>query len=190
MDTEHLKVFVEVVQQGSFAAAARKFDIDPSVVTRAITALEKDLGLRLLERTTRQLLLTSAGKVYHESACKLLQDMQQAADEARDLADTPAGIVRVTTSVTYGYTVVLPMLPALREAYPALEIDLLLSDEIVDILAEGVDVALRLRQDSDTSLAGTRLAKIRYHACLRAQARAGIRRIREATDTRNAVGSY
>ena len=116
MDTEHLKVFVEVVQQGSFAAAARKFDIDPSVVTRAITALEKDLGLRLLERTTRQLLLTSAGKVYHESACKLLQDMQQAADEARDLADTPAGVVRVTTSVTYGYTVVLPMLPALRTA--------------------------------------------------------------------------
>jgi DNA-binding transcriptional LysR family regulator len=165
MDTEHLKVFVEVVQQGSFAAAARKFDIDPSVVTRAITALEKDLGLRLLERTTRQLLLTSAGKVYHESACKLLQDMQQAADEARDLADTPAGIVRVTTSVTYGYTVVLPMLPALREAYPALEIDLLLSDEIVDILAEGVDVALRLRQDSDTSLVGTRLARIHYHVC-------------------------
>ena len=132
MDTEHLKVFVEVVQQGSFAAAARKFDIDPSVVTRAITALEKDLGLRLLERTTRQLLLTSAGKVYHESACKLLQGMQQAADEARDLADTPAGIVRVTASVSYGYTVVLPMLPALREAYPALEIDLLLSDAIVE----------------------------------------------------------
>ena len=165
MDTEHLKVFVEVVQQGSFAAAARKFDIDPSVVTRAITALEKDLGLRLLERTTRQLLLTPAGKAYHESACKLLQDMQQAADEARDLADTAAGIVRVTTSVTYGYTVVLPMLPALREAYPALEIDLLLSDEIVDLLAEGVDVALRLRQDSDTSLVGTRLARIRYHVC-------------------------
>jgi DNA-binding transcriptional LysR family regulator len=135
------------------------------VVTRAITALEKDLGLRLLERTTRQLLLTSAGKVYHESACKLLQGMQQAADEARDLADTPAGVVRVTTSVTYGYTVVLPMLPALREAYPALEIDLLLSDEIVDLLAEGVDVALRLRQDSDTSLVGTRLARIRYHVC-------------------------
>jgi DNA-binding transcriptional LysR family regulator len=165
MDTEHLKVFVEVVQQGSFAAAARKFDVDPSIITRAIAALEKDLGLRLLERTTRQLLLTSAGKVYHESASKLLQDMQQAADEARDLVDTPAGIVRVTTSVTYGYTVVLPMLPALREAYPALEIDLLLSDEIVDILAEGIDVALRLRQDSDTSLVGTRLARIRYHVC-------------------------
>ena len=165
MDTEHLKVFVEVVQQGSFAAVARKFDIDPSAVTRAITSLERDLGLRLLERTTRQLVLTAAGKAYHENACKLLQDMQQAADEARDLAGSPVGVVRVTTSVAYGHTVLLPLLPALRAAYPALEIDLLLSDAIVDFVAEGVDVALRLRQDSDTSLVGTRLARIRYHIC-------------------------
>ncbi|HWK43489.1 MAG TPA: LysR family transcriptional regulator [Stellaceae bacterium] len=165
MDTEHLKTFVEVVQQGSFAAAARKFDIDPSVVTRAIASLERDLGLRLLERTTRQLVLTEAGKLYHENACKLLRDLQQAADEARDLAGRPAGIVRVTTSVTYGYAVILPLLPALREAHPALEIDLLLSDSIVDLLAERVDVALRLRQEADTSLIGTRLAKIRYHVC-------------------------
>lgn len=165
MDTDHLKVFVEVVQQGSFAAVARKFDMDPSAVTRAITSLEKDLGLRLLERTTRQLVLTAAGKAYHENACKLLQDMQQAADEARDLAGSPAGVVRVTTSVAYGHTVLLPLLPALRAAYPALEIDLLLSDAIVDFVAEGVDVALRLRQESDTSLVGTRLARIRYHIC-------------------------
>src|SRR3954471_15722656 len=165
MDTEHLKVFVEVVQQESFAAAARKLDIDPSAVTRAVTSLEKDLGVRLLERTTRQLVLTEAGKLYHENACKLLQDMQQAADEVRDLAGTPAGIVRVTTSVTYGYAVLLPMLPALREAYPALEIDLLLSDSIFDFWAGRADVALRLRQDPDSSLVGTRLAKIRFYTC-------------------------
>src|ERR1700680_2738717 len=165
MDTEHLKTFVEVVQQGSFAAAARKLDIDPSGVTRAIASLEKDLGLRLLERTTRQLVLTEAGKVYHENACTLLQDLQQAADEARDLAGRPAGIVRVTTALTSGYAVILPLLPALREAHPALEIDLLLSDSIVDLLAERVDVALRLRQETDTSLVGTRLARIRYHVC-------------------------
>ena len=165
MDTEHLKTFVEVVQQGSFAAAARKLDIDPSGVTRAVASLERDLGLRLLERTTRQLVLTEAGKVYHENACKLLQDLQQAADEARDLAGRPAGVVRVTTSVTYGYAVVLPLLPALREAHPALAIDLMLSDSIVDLLAERVDVALRLRQETDTSLIGTRLARIRYCVC-------------------------
>ena len=166
MDTEHLKMFVEIVQQGSFAAAARKFDIDPSAVTRAMTTLEKDLGVRLLERTTRQLVLTEAGKLYHENACKLLQDMQQAADAARDLDGNPAGIVRVTTSTTYGYAVILPLLSALREAYPALEIDLLLSDAIVDLVAERVDVALRLRQETDTSLVGTRLTKIRYHVCV------------------------
>lgn len=165
MDTEHLKIFVEVVQQGSFAAAARKFDIDPSAATRAVTSLEKDLGLRLLQRTTRQLVLTEAGKTYHENACKLLRDMQQAADEARDLAGSPAGIVRVATSMTYGHAVVMPLLPALHAAYPALEIDLLLSDSIVDLVAERIDVALRLRQDVDTSLIGSRLAKIRYHIC-------------------------
>ncbi len=165
MDTDHLKMFAEVVQQGSFAAAARQLDIDPSVVTRAVTALERDLGLRLLERTTRQLVLTQAGKVYHKHACDLLQQLQQAADEARDLADNPAGIVRVTASVTYGYAVLLPLLPALREAYPALEIDLLLSDAIVDLVAERVDVALRLRQAADTSLIGVRLARIRYRVC-------------------------
>ena len=169
MDTEHLKIFVEVVQQGSFAAAARKFDIDPSAVTRAISPLEKDLGLRLLERTTRQLVLTEVGKTYHENACKLLQDMQQAVDEARDLAGKPAGVVRVTASTTYGYAVLLPSLPALRDACPALEIDLLLSDAIVDLVAERVDVALRLRQESDTSLVGTRLARIRYHVCVSPQ---------------------
>lgn len=165
MDTEHLRTFVEVVQQGSFAAAARKLDIDPSGVTRVIASLERDLGLRLLERTTRQLMLTEAGKVYHENACKLLQDLQRAIDEARDLAGRPGGLVRVATSVTYGYAVILPLLPALREAHPALEIDLLLSDSIVDILAERVDVAFRLRQEYDTSLIGTRLTEIRHRVC-------------------------
>lgn len=162
MDTNHLKIFTEVVRQGSFAAAARAMDIDPSAATRAITSLEKDLGLRLLERTTRHLVLTEAGRKYHDNACKMLEDLQQAVDEARDLAGSPRGVVRVTASVTYGYAVLLPLLPLLRATYPELEVELLLSDEIVDLLAERVDVALRLRQEEDTSLVGTRLAKIKY----------------------------
>ena len=152
MDTNHLKIFTEVVRQGSFAAAARAMDIDPSAATRAITSLEKDLGLRLLERTTRHLVLTEAGRKYHDNACKMLEDLQQAVDEARDLAGSPRGVVRVTASVTYGYAVLLPLLPLLRTTYPELEVELLLSDEIVDLLAERVDVALRLRQEEDTSL--------------------------------------
>jgi DNA-binding transcriptional LysR family regulator len=165
MDTEHLKLFVEVVQQGSFAAAARKLDIDPSAVTRAVSALERDLAFRLFERTTRRLVVTEAGKIYHDYASKLLQNLQQAADEARDLAGNTAGVVRVTASVTFGYTVIMPLLPALRAAHPSLEIDLLLTDTLVDLVNERVDVALRLRQDTDTSMIGTRLAKIRYHIC-------------------------
>jgi DNA-binding transcriptional LysR family regulator len=162
MDTDHLKIFAEVVRQGSFAAAARAMDIDPSAATRAIASLERDLGLRLLQRTTRQLVLTEAGHKYHDNTCRLLNDLQQAADEARDVAGSAKGVVRVTASVTYGYAVLLPLLPLLRRTFPLLEVDLLLSDEVVDLLTERVDVALRLRQEDDTSLIGTRLAKIRY----------------------------
>ncbi|UXV18036.1 LysR family transcriptional regulator [Pseudomonas fluorescens] len=165
MDTSHLALFVETAQKGSFAAAARSFDIDPSAVTRAVTTLEKSLGLRLLERTTRRVALTEAGKIYYEHARKLLQDLAHASDQARDVVGSPAGIVRVTASVTFGYRVLIPLLPALRESFPEIEVDLLLSDTLVDLVGEGVDIALRLRQPTDTSMIGTRLAKIRYHVC-------------------------
>ena len=165
MDTEQLKTFVEVVRLGSFAAVARELATDPSAVTRAIAALEKTLGVRLLERTTRRLALTKAGAAYHETVRDLLRDLQRAGDEARDLAGQPEGVVRVTASVTFGYAVLVPMLTALREAYPGLEIDLLLTDSVIDLVAERVDVALRLRQAADSSLIGVRLARIRYHVC-------------------------
>lgn len=165
MDTEQLRTFVEVVRLGSFASAARLLDSDPSAVTRAVAALEKDLGVRLLERTTRRLALTEAGAAYHESVSSLLKGLQRASDEARDLAGQPEGVVRVTASVSYGHTVIVPMLPALCKAYPALEIDLLLTDSVVDLVAERVDVALRLRQAVDSSLVGVRLTRIRYHVC-------------------------
>jgi DNA-binding transcriptional LysR family regulator len=109
MDTDHLKIFAEVVRQGSFAAAARAMDIDPSAATRATASLERDLGL-FLERTTRQLVLTEAGHKYHDNICRLLDGLQQATDEARDVAGSAKGVVRVTASVTYGYAVLLPLL--------------------------------------------------------------------------------
>jgi DNA-binding transcriptional LysR family regulator len=165
MDTEQLKTFVEVVRLGSFAAVAREFSTDPSAVTRSIAALEKSLGVRLLERTTRRLALTKAGAAYHESVRGLLKDLERATDEARDLAGQPEGVVRVTASVSYGYAVLVPMLATLRKAYPRLEIDLRLTDSIVDLVAERVDVALRLRQAADSSLVGVRLARIRYYVC-------------------------
>jgi DNA-binding transcriptional LysR family regulator len=165
VDTDHLKIFVEIVKQGSFAAAARRLDLDPSVATRAIAALEKELGSRLMERTSRHLVLTETGRFYHERACHLVQDLQQAADEARDLTAEPSGVVRVTASVTYGHAVVLPLLQGLHKAHPGLEVDLQLSDSNVDLIRERVDFALRLRQEMNTALVGTRLARIRYYIC-------------------------
>jgi DNA-binding transcriptional LysR family regulator len=165
MDTDHLKIFVEIVKQGSFAAAARQLDLDPSVATRAIAALEKELGSRLMERTSRHLVLTDTGRSYHDRACRLVQDLQQAADEARDLTAEPRGVVRLATSVTYGHAVVLPLLEGLHKAHPGLEVDLQLSDSNVDVIRERIDFALRLRPEVDTALVGARLARIRYYIC-------------------------
>jgi DNA-binding transcriptional LysR family regulator len=165
MDTDHLKIFVEIVKQGSFAAAARQLDLDPSVATRAIAALERELGSRLMERTSRHLVLTETGRFYHDRACRLVEDLQQAADEARDLTAEPRGVVRVAASVTYGHAVVLPLLEGLHKAHPGLEVDLQLSDSNVDLVRERVDFALRLRKEIDTAFVGTRLASIRYHIC-------------------------
>jgi DNA-binding transcriptional LysR family regulator len=91
MDTNYLKIFVEVVKQGSFASAARQLDLDPSVATRAIAALEKELGSRLMERTSRHLVLTDTGRFYYERACRLVQDLQQGSRSDRRIPRCRAG---------------------------------------------------------------------------------------------------
>jgi DNA-binding transcriptional LysR family regulator len=164
MDIQQLRIFVEVVQQGSFAGAARRLDLAPSVVTRSVAALEAELGVRLMQRTTRKLSLTSAGAAYCEQVLEVLQRLDQAGEEARASTAETRGTVRLTTSVAYGQTVVVPMLPRLHARHPGLEIDLLLTDAVVDIVAHGIDLALRLGPPTDSSLVGSQLTPMRYHA--------------------------
>lgn len=161
MDTRHLKIFVEVVQQGSFAGAARALDMDPSAVTRAVAALEAALGARLLQRTTRQVALTEAGAGYLERVRPLLDELTRAGEELQDTTGQVRGVVRVTASVAYGQTVLVPMLPALHAKHPGLEVDLVLSDAVVDLVAQRIDVALRLGPAVVSSLVGLKLAPVR-----------------------------
>jgi DNA-binding transcriptional LysR family regulator len=161
MDTQHLKTFVEVVQQGSFAGAARTLDMDPSAVTRAVAAVEAALGTRLLQRTTRKVALTEAGAGYLERVRPLLDELERAGEELRSTTGEVRGTVRVTASVAYGQTVLVPMLPALHAAHPGLEIDLVLSDAVVDLVGQRIDVALRLGPAVDSSLVGLKLAPVR-----------------------------
>jgi DNA-binding transcriptional LysR family regulator len=161
MDTQHLKTFVEVVHQGSFAGAARALDMDPSAVTRAVAAIESALGARLLQRTTRSVALTEAGAGYLERVRPLLEELERAGEELQSSAGQVRGTVRVTASVAYGQTVLVPLLPALHAEHPQLEIDLVLSDAVVDLVAQRIDVALRLGPAVDSSLVGLQLAPVR-----------------------------
>lgn len=165
MDIQQLRTFVDVVHHGSFAAAARHLDMAPSMVTRSVAALERELGVRLMQRTTRKLSLTEAGAAYYERVRGLLEGLDRASDEARATAGDVTGPVRITSSVTFGQTVLVPLLPALRERHPGLQLDLFLTDAMVDLVAERLDLAVRLGPAQDSSLIGQQLLAIRYRVC-------------------------
>ncbi|WP_341678846.1 LysR family transcriptional regulator [Niveibacterium sp. SC-1] len=161
MDTVQLKVFLEVVKQGSFAAAARRLELDPSAVTRAIAALEATLQARLFNRTTRRLALTEAGTAFFEQAAPALEQLERAADEARS-SNQATGLVRITMSAGFGQHVLLPLLPELHRLHPGIEIELQLTEAVLDLVKGETDIALRLGSSADGSLVGLPLRPMRY----------------------------
>ena len=165
MDIQQLRTLMEVVHHGSFAGAARQLNVAPSMVSRAVAAIESDLGVRLLQRTTRRLALTDAGKTYVDQVSHALSALDSANDTARASAGEVRGTVRVTASVAYGQTVLVPLLKRLHQRHPQLQVELLLTDAVVDLVADRVDVAVRLGPPTDSSLVGLQLAPVRYHVC-------------------------
>lgn len=165
MDLLVLQTFVEVMRQGSFAAVARDRDIDPSSVSRTIASLEKELGVRLFQRTTRRLSPTEAGTAYFERIEPLVEEMQQAMNVAIDLAGKPKGTLRITASVAFGQKCIVPMLPDFGAMYPDLTVDLLLTDAVVDLFAERVDLAIRLGLLADSTLIAQHLMRTHYRVC-------------------------
>jgi DNA-binding transcriptional LysR family regulator len=161
MDTGQLKAFLEVVRQGSFAAAARQLDLDPSAVTRAIAALEATLQARLFNRTTRRLALTEAGSAFFEQAAPAFEQLDQAIDAARS-SNQATGLVRITASVAFAQQVLLPLLPELHRSHPGIEIELQLTEAVLDLLKGETDIALRLGSSADGSLVGLPLRPLRY----------------------------
>lgn len=165
MDISVLQLFVEVMRHGSFAAVARSRNLDPSSVSRAIAGLEAELGIRLFQRTTRQLSPTEAGTAYFERIEPLVEEMQQAIDVAADVSGQPKGKLRVTASVSFGLKCIVPLLPKLDLLYPDLTVDLLLTDAIVDLFAERIDVAVRLGLLADSTLIAQQLMRTYYSVC-------------------------
>lgn len=165
MELSVLKMFVEVVRRGSFAAVARDRQLDPSSISRAITALEEELGIRLFQRTTRQLSLTEAGSAYFERVEPLIEEMQQAIAIATDVSGQPQGTLRITASVSFGLKCIVPLLPKFALLYPELTIDLLLTDAVIDLLAQRVDLAVRLGLLADSTLIAQQLMRTQYAVC-------------------------
>ena len=165
MDVAVLRLFVEVVRQGSFAAVARDRNIDPSSVSRAIAGLEEELGIRLFQRTTRQLSPTEAGMTYFERIEPLVEEIQQATDIATDISGQPKGTLRVTASTSFGLKCIVPLLPEFQRLYPDLTVDLLLTDAVVDLFAERIDMAVRLGLLADSTLIAQQLMRTHYSVC-------------------------
>jgi DNA-binding transcriptional LysR family regulator len=150
-DLNDMLFFAEVVDRGGFAAAGRALNLPKSRLSRRIADLETRLGVRLLHRTTRKLSLTPAGEIYHRH-CVAMREQAEAADEAVARVQTePRGTVRVTCPVTLAQTTIGPLLPLFLAAHPQVRIDMQVSNRVVDLVQEGVDVALRVRANVDDS---------------------------------------
>ena len=165
MDIEVLKIFVEVMRQESFAAVARERNLDPSSVSRAIASLEKELGIRLFQRTTRKLSPTEAGIIYFNRIEPLIEEMQRAVELATEVSQRPRGTLRATASVSFGLKCIVPLLPEFKSIYPDLAIDLLFTDSRLDLVAERIDLAIRLGQLKDSTLIAQKLMSTKYFIC-------------------------
>lgn len=160
-----MRMFVEVARRGSFAAAARDRNVDPSSVSRAVALLEEELGVRLLQRTTRRIALTEAGEMYLAKVTTLIDEMDDARDEARSVSAGPIGTLRLTVAVSFGYTKLIPLLPVFRERYPAVKLELLLTDAVLDLVTERVDLAIRLGRRFSPDFIATKLLETQYRVC-------------------------
>lgn len=153
-----MKLFLSVVQIGSLSGAGRQAGLSPASVSRQITALEDDFGVRLLNRTSRRLSLTEAGQVYLERAERLLQDFDEMRDAVSQLAIRPRGILRIQSRISLGTQHVAPLIPTFLAQYPDLKIDLWLTDNDLDLTEHGIDLAIRTGDVADSLLIGRRLA--------------------------------
>ena len=156
-----LRTFVAVADQVSFAEAARRLRISPTAASRAIAALEQSLGTALLRRTTRSVRLTDEGAAYLERCRAALADLDDAALALRGAGATPGGTLVITAPVTFGRLHILPIATALLREHPALKIELTLIDRVVRLVDEGIDVAVRIGDLSDSSLHAFKVAEVR-----------------------------
>jgi DNA-binding transcriptional LysR family regulator len=154
---EEIEAFVAVAELGGFAAAAKKIERDASVISRRISQLEARLGVRLLVRTTRRVAVTEAGESYLKRVQVILEELSAANSEVTERATAPQGLLRVSAPVTFGRLWLAPLIAGFLRQYEHIRVDLRFSDRIVDLVAEGFDVAIRVGVLPSSSLQSRRI---------------------------------
>lgn len=160
-----LRLFVRVASSGSFAEAARHFDLPASSVSRHIAGLERTLGQRLLYRHTRAVRLTDAGERYYQDIRQVLESLDVATEQVIGGATHPQGVLRINAPVAFGRRHIAPLLARFQDENSAVEVELTLSDAFIDPVQEGADVVIRVGALDDSSLVARQLAMQRFVAC-------------------------
>lgn len=158
MQIPEVEVFSAIAASGSLSGAARRLGLSPMTVSRRLASLERELGVRLVHRTTRSVSLTLEGEVFLPYANTILEAEESARTMLKANAGTASGVLRVTAPTVFGQAVIMPLIPSLLADNPALEVDLTLSDSIVDIVGMGIDLAIRIATLQDSELVARPLA--------------------------------
>ncbi len=166
MDTlDLMRTYLAVVDTDSFTGAGRKLGKSKALVSKHISELEERLGARLLNRTTRSVGITEIGRAYYERAQQILADFDNLEEVVRADSGNPRGLLKVTAPQTLGEMSLMNMATAFRTKFPTVELDILLADRMVDLVAEGFDVALRVTTMADSSLIARKLCDMRMPLC-------------------------
>ena len=157
-DLRRMIIFFHVVDTQSFSAAARKLGIAKSAVSRHISLLEKGIGVRLLNRTTRSLSLTEAGETYYQSCARIVAEAETVTRRVSQLQDEPLGTLKVAGPVSLGNQLIAPLVAEFMERHRALNVELLLDDQMIDMVKEGIDVSVRVGWLRDSNFVARKLA--------------------------------
>ena len=164
-DLNDLKVFERVAALASFSAAGRVLGVPKSTVSRCIARLESQLGVRLLQRTTHSVRLTESGIAFKKRCTEILAHVSDAVDHVTSMGRTPKGALKISAAIGFSYFVLSETLPTFLARYPSIEVSLELTSRTVDIVAEGIDVAVRIGQLPDSRLMTTGLGTIQRYLC-------------------------
>lgn len=158
-------MFVQVVEAGGFSAAARDLGVTPSAVSRLIARLEERLGVRLLHRTTRRVSLTHEGVAYYQRSSRILAEIEEAEQAISALHAEARGVLKVNAPTAFAYCQIAPLLPEFLDRYPHVQVELSVTDRVIDLIEEGVDVAVRINVRSEPSAIARLLAEDRRVIC-------------------------